>query len=65
LTIACSLGIFERVLSPFPAALDLYRCNLTAETRNRNRNVEAETRLGAESTLRSTNRARETRAESV
>lgn len=31
LTIAYSLGIFERALSPFPAALDLYR-NLTAET---------------------------------
>ena len=30
LTIAYSLGIFERALSPFPAALDLYR-SLTAE----------------------------------
>ena len=25
LTIAYSLGIFERALAPFPAALDLYR----------------------------------------
>jgi [FeFe] hydrogenase H-cluster maturation GTPase HydF len=39
LTIAYSLGIFERALSPFPAALDLYR-NLTAETRLRHRDLK-------------------------
>jgi len=27
LTIAYSLGIFERALEPFPAALDIYRCS--------------------------------------
>jgi [FeFe] hydrogenase H-cluster maturation GTPase HydF len=43
LTIAYSLGIFERALSPFPAALNLYR-NLTAETAIRNRDGEPSTR---------------------
>jgi [FeFe] hydrogenase H-cluster maturation GTPase HydF len=39
LTIAYSLGIFERALSPFPAALDLYR-HLTAEPKLRQRDLE-------------------------
>jgi hypothetical protein len=40
LTIAYSLGIFERALSPFPSALDLYRRHLTAEKGLRNRDVQ-------------------------
>jgi [FeFe] hydrogenase H-cluster maturation GTPase HydF len=32
LVIAYSLGIFERALSPFPAALDAWRSNVTAST---------------------------------
>jgi [FeFe] hydrogenase H-cluster maturation GTPase HydF len=39
LTIAYSLGIFQRALSPFPSALDLYR-SLTAETKLRHRGPE-------------------------